>query len=363
MKKILLLIFSLVFSFQLTANQGERLIEFIKQGNTIEVQNILAFDSANVNYKDREGKTPLIYAVIKENILVVPFLIEKGAAINAQDNSGHTALHVAAILGDKDMVKFLLKNGANPLVKTKIGLASQFASAKRFLEIYLILKKAEKKQPKKDEIYISEVLKHLKDKNKANEITDRIELNFKNNILNKALVALMIVLDKKDINKAKEIIEVVKYYDGFKSALNSLLNYYAYNTRYIGVIDFLLKNGADINSGDSRGNTPLHNASKNVNVYVVQFLLEKGAKADSLNNYENAPIHLLANEYYNVTNDNVDEVIQIIAAIREKDAHILKSGDYLYAPPYTLALFNTEGNVIKNKLSRENQNRVIAAFD
>ena len=384
MNKILLLLFSLVFSCQLIANPGKRLIKFIKQGNTREAQNILVFDnSLNINYKDKEGKTPLIHTVIKCNMPLVIFLIEKDADINVQDNTGQTSLHFASKFGKVDMVIFLLKKGANPLIKSDQGeLASQLALVWDLKKIAQILQAAERKQKEKYRDYITKVLKDLKaQKNKDKRKTKKkekqrgkkeiaeekrrkiINVAFKNNkIFNRAFKALMIVLGQEDKEKAKEIIDFFKPYSSFISVLNYLLNYYASYTNNIPIISFLLDNGADINSGDSNGNTPLHNASKIINVYSVKFLLAKGAKTNAKNKFENAPIHLLANQYYNITDDNVDDVVQIIEAIREKEAYIIKSGSFLYHPAYAIALFNTKGNVITHKLSKKNQKRVIDAL-
>lgn len=383
MKQILILTLTLVFSFQLIANPGKRLIEFIKQDNTKEVQNSLTFeDFADVNYKDKEGKTPLIYAVMKNNMPIVVFLVEKGAIINMQDNDGKASLHFSAMSGNKDIVVFLLENGANPLIQSERGeLASQLVLGRDKIQIIKILEKAEKNKEERYVAYIAKILKDLKDKKireksksgkekkkvKKEKITEeyirkKINVKFKSKALNEALVALMLVLYQKDIIQAKKIIEVFSPYSSFSLVLNYLLNYFSSYTSYIIGINFLLENGADINAGDSEGNTPLHNASKEINRFTVFFLLKKGAKANALNKFENAPIHLLANEYYNVTNNNVGYVIQIIEAIKENETNILKSGSFLYAPAYTIAMFNTEGNVVKGKLTRKNQKKIIKAL-
>jgi hypothetical protein len=57
--------------------------------------------------------TPLHYACIRGNIMLVADLVRKGAKINVSDTGGFTALHVAAINGHTDIAAFLIEHGAD----------------------------------------------------------------------------------------------------------------------------------------------------------------------------------------------------------------------------------------------------------
>ena len=70
---------------------------------------------ADVNAKDKEGKSPLHYA---ERKAVAELLLAKGADVNAKDNEGKTPLHCAT---RKDTVELLLATGADVNAKDNGG--------------------------------------------------------------------------------------------------------------------------------------------------------------------------------------------------------------------------------------------------
>ena len=75
--------------------------------------NILLSHGADVNLRDSNGNTPLMYRVRKrfdKDILTI--LMDHGADINAQDKQGNTALMIAA-LADEHMLADLLDAGAD----------------------------------------------------------------------------------------------------------------------------------------------------------------------------------------------------------------------------------------------------------
>lgn len=84
--------------------------------------------NVNAEYKDRNGKTPLLYAlssfyfnhsnpkriVIDQLFETVAILIEEGANVNAQTESGYTVLHEAVYRPLTSIVGMLLRAGADP---------------------------------------------------------------------------------------------------------------------------------------------------------------------------------------------------------------------------------------------------------
>ena len=69
---------------------------------------------ADVNAKDDEGKTALIYAAIYNHTPeVAKALVEAGAEINAKDNEGRTALSWAACNHNPQVLKALVEAGAD----------------------------------------------------------------------------------------------------------------------------------------------------------------------------------------------------------------------------------------------------------
>jgi hypothetical protein len=66
---------------------------------------------AKVDYVDRRGRTPLMYAVWNGHITVVGRLLRAGARIDLEDNIKGTALSYAICSGHNDMLKLLFKKG------------------------------------------------------------------------------------------------------------------------------------------------------------------------------------------------------------------------------------------------------------
>jgi len=67
---------------------------------------------AQVNVRDKDGRTPLHGAVGSGDEDVATLLVASGADVNAADNNGRTPLHAAARRGSTDVVRLLIDSGA-----------------------------------------------------------------------------------------------------------------------------------------------------------------------------------------------------------------------------------------------------------
>ena len=76
---------------------------------------------ADVNAKNKDGKTAPMVALERGYIEVVKLLLDKGAYVNAKNKDGKTALLVASNL---EVVKLLLDKGADVNVKDKNGVTA-----------------------------------------------------------------------------------------------------------------------------------------------------------------------------------------------------------------------------------------------
>ncbi len=82
------------------------------EGQTEEVRTLLT-KGADVNAKDDEGRTALMFAVINLHLDTAKALLEHGADVNARADDGGTALMLAASCGDAGIVRVLLDKGAD----------------------------------------------------------------------------------------------------------------------------------------------------------------------------------------------------------------------------------------------------------
>lgn len=112
---------------------------------------ILLQYGARIDVLDRDGKTPLHYAIQNNNARCVAYLVAHRANVSRVDSEGNLPLHVAARYADGYIVKELVTAGADPFAKNAKGdepvtVAKHFknASAEDELDNYSLLGKAKK---------------------------------------------------------------------------------------------------------------------------------------------------------------------------------------------------------------------------
>ena len=84
----------------------------------LEVVKSLLEAKAEVEAKDKYGRTPLSWAAVEGHSEVVKSLLQAKAEVDAKDNDGKTALELAQGKGHKDVVELLkrrtmIKGNAN----------------------------------------------------------------------------------------------------------------------------------------------------------------------------------------------------------------------------------------------------------
>ncbi|XWS65808.1 hypothetical protein CRYUN_Cryun05aG0145400 [Craigia yunnanensis] len=77
-----------------------------------------------LDWRDREGRTPLHLAATKGNIECAKMLVESGVDKNAKSNDGKTALYRAVVNGNCQMVEMLIKMDADPTIPDDRGLSA-----------------------------------------------------------------------------------------------------------------------------------------------------------------------------------------------------------------------------------------------
>lgn len=136
-----------------------------------EITLLLIEHGADVNARDKYGRTPLIIKCMATNTLKL--LIENGAVINAKDDSGWTALHKACDFNPKkETVAFLIANGADLNATTSDGDTPLMICVKtnRYIDnerkdvaLSLLENKADVKMKNKDgKTFIDYLKEHLK---------------------------------------------------------------------------------------------------------------------------------------------------------------------------------------------------------
>ena len=83
------------------------------KGNLSIVNSIVNVSNVDVNAKDYQGNTALIYAIIGGNRDIVSALLHANAKVNDCNNHGRTALFKAVDTNNKEIADMLIKSGAD----------------------------------------------------------------------------------------------------------------------------------------------------------------------------------------------------------------------------------------------------------
>lgn len=83
----------------------------VKKGELNRVMHAVWYRDVDVNARDKDGCTPLHYAV--HDLGTVLYLVGSGTDVNARDKLGAQPIHCAAFMGKLDVVKYLVEKGAD----------------------------------------------------------------------------------------------------------------------------------------------------------------------------------------------------------------------------------------------------------
>ena len=93
------------------AKPTELLHQAVAAGDIDQIKSLIS-KGADVNAKDRSGRTPLHYAAQWGHKDVAELLLAKDADVNVKDNRGRTPLSLAEEEGHNEIVELLRKHGA-----------------------------------------------------------------------------------------------------------------------------------------------------------------------------------------------------------------------------------------------------------
>jgi len=228
--------------------------EFRKK-NIFNIIKLLLQHGLDIDAKDEEGKTLLLYAIEDENELIVNYLLENHASIhsvnenikclkeftiNKKGNKKESLESFEFRVKNKfNIIKLLLKYGLDINAKDEEGktlLLYAINEVNEFLFYYLIKNKAS--------------LKSLQAYNIKVLVKFIVRINENENVLNKLI---------KYTNKEKEEEKCIK------------------------ILNLIIQNGFDINDKDEEGNTILIYAIEARKVSVIQYLLERNASLEPVN--------------------------------------------------------------------------------
>ena len=199
----------------------------VSAGNIVAVKKFLD-KGGNVNLQDEPGMTPLHHAVNADwkgrNHKMIKLLIDRGANVKAIDDTHHTPLHMAS---NKENAELLIDAGADVDAKTR---------SKGETTLYSSARNAAQGAPKSYQIYLG---------------------------LTKLLIA-----KGADVN--------VKLKSG-ETTLHEVAR--SYSEKHASeVCELLIANGAKINEGNAKDQTPLDEALANKRTKTAEALRKHGGQ-------------------------------------------------------------------------------------
>jgi ankyrin repeat protein len=118
---------------------NKKLLDYSWKGDLNGVKECIE-NGADVNCKDNDGWTPLMYSSDNGHLKIVKYLIKNGVDVNCKDIGGSTPLIWSSYDGHFGIVKVLIENGADVNCKSNGGYTPlMFSSTRGYLEIVKVL--------------------------------------------------------------------------------------------------------------------------------------------------------------------------------------------------------------------------------
>jgi len=147
---------------------GQELVAAARAGDQERVQSLLS-SGAEVNARDEEGSTALMFAALRGDETMVQALLAAGADPDLKDANGETALLFGAGRG-ADIVRALLAAGADPNLADGEGQTALLAAAESQLESVRLLIESGADVTHRDEFGVSALT--IAEASGASEIAD-----------------------------------------------------------------------------------------------------------------------------------------------------------------------------------------------
>ena len=237
---------------------------------TTKLVGVLVDSGADLEAKDKQGRTPLLASVGSRSDDISKELIDRGAKVNAIDNYGYSMLHHIASrrhLVGEDALKMLIDHGADVHAIDNEGrTALHYAATGKDSRVLKILAEAGANVNAVDNngwsaLHFTTTIIHF---DAENVVRILIDLGADVNAIDKQGRSVLHLAIKR--GRSSYVWDVVK---------------------------LMIDHGADVHAIDNEGLSALHYAAKGTSINVLETLVERGANVNVVDNNGLTPLHHL----------------------------------------------------------------------
>eukprot|EP01122_Echinamoeba_exundans_P013977 TRINITY_DN6229_c0_g1_i1.p1 TRINITY_DN6229_c0_g1~~TRINITY_DN6229_c0_g1_i1.p1 ORF type:complete len:781 (-),score=153.69 TRINITY_DN6229_c0_g1_i1:97-2439(-) len=234
---------------RVASSHESALIYAVQNGHNTIAKELITYDAELLTLATVSGATPLHVAVQVDRKDMVELLLDAGANVNAKKGDGDSPLHIACLLNRVGLISYLIERGANLSAKNNYGATVlHSACSRKRLETVLELLRCGASVSIRDNDGLTPF---------------------------HTLCSSFVTIEDQDNSDPSKTVE-------------------------IQIANALIKAGAEINSPDRVGGTPLHHCvCKKEHAHLLKFLLEKGADPSIEDKTGWTPIQLEAQMYPN----------------------------------------------------------------
>jgi ankyrin repeat protein len=294
----------------------------------LKVAELLIGRGAGVDVENEDQKTPLDLAARNGKLETAKVLIKSGSDVNSQDNLGWTPSHAAARNGHLSLVELLLNSGAdadmrNTSDKTPFDLAQEHGK----LDIVRFLSRRSGNLCSQN--LVSPAPLEAGSQNILPDETMGQNMgggpssdNEESNSLHSASVNGHADVARRLLNGDADVDERNEH---LQTPLTVLGSQYG----KVAIAKMLIKYGADLNSRDTFGWTPLHWAARYGHIDVVQLLIDSGADVDATQREGLTALHIASGW----------GCLEIVRSLLERGANVQIRNAYGRTPSQNALLF------------------------
>ncbi|MFP3021113.1 MAG: ankyrin repeat domain-containing protein [Wolbachia sp.] len=294
------------------AQLNEQLLAAVQDSDFSKVKDLINL-GADVNIKDKDGKTPLHYASQSYHRLgMVKYLISKGAGIDVKDNSGRTPENEADDTNSNTMMEVFMQTRLDK------ELLLTVKNEKDLKTINDLIAKDIDDRTHGGFYYTWSgnlgTVEFLVSKDVSVNATDKYGCTLLHWAALKGHSDIAKFLVDKGANvNAKDILGRTPMHFAVMNNHKDIQGVYGRGPMYTAaenndkeIIELFLMKGASINEADRNGETPLHLASWGGHLDVLQYLINSGANVDTKDNSGKTSLDIARDKGHN----NVVEYLQ-----------------------------------------------------